>query len=81
MLFIFVLPIVSLIISLLLTLGVSNIYVLLYNSLISKYTPAIEFGRLNFIMIILAIFIILMFSLAYGLYFKHFKLNRGEYND
>ncbi len=81
MLFVSILPIISVIISLLLSFGISSLYVMMYNVLISKATPAIAFGRLNYIMMFLAIFIILIFSLLYCLYFKYFKLKRGESND
>ena len=81
MLFVSILPIISVIISLLLSFGISSLYVMMYNVLISKVTPAIAFGRLNYIMMCLAIFIIFIFSLLYCLYFKYFKLKRGESND
>ena len=81
MLFVSFLPIISVAISLLLSFGISGFYVMLYNILISRVTPAIAFGRLNYIMMFLAIFIIFIFSLLYCLYFKYFKLKRGEAND
>lgn len=81
MLFISVIPFVSVAISIILSTIISNIYILTYNALILKEIPAISFGRNNIVMLILATIIICFLSLFYEIYFKYCKLNRGDFND
>ena len=81
MLFISIIPFVSVVISIILSTIISNIYILAYNALILKEIPAISFDRNNIVMLILATIIICFLSLIYEIYFKYCKLNRGDFND